>query len=74
MASAIWQHGFQDDPYNPDQGARYWSECLAHGGGKPSHLILSSYLGRPLQPAALAGSLLWELDSKAGEVRAALGR
>ena len=75
MASAIWQHGFQEDPYSGAAGRRYWAECLAHGGGKASHLMVSDYLEQPaFQPASLAGCLVQELDTKNREVEAALGR
>jgi len=73
VASAIWQHGFQDDPYCGAAGRRYWSECLAHGGGKPSHLLVADHLHQQeFQPRALAASLLRELDTKKVEVEEAL--
>ena len=53
--------------------ARYWSECLAHGGGKPSHLLVADHLHQQeFQPRALAASLLRELDTKKVEVEEAL--
>jgi len=73
VASAIWQHGFQSDPFSNTAGHRYWTECLAHGGGKKSHLIVSEYLEQPnFAPASLADSLIMELDLKNEEVEAAL--
>jgi len=73
VASAIWQHGFQDDPYSGSAGQRYWTECLSHGGGKKSHLIVSDYLEQPgWEPASLASSLIQELDTKNWEVETAL--
>jgi hypothetical protein len=73
VASAIWQYGFQEDPYSSAAGRRYWAECLAHGGGKPSHRIVSDYLEQPgLVPASLAGALVSELDTKNQEVEEAL--
>merc|ERR1712083_880962 len=75
VASAIWQHGFQQDPYCGTQGRKYWAECLSHGGGKPSHLLVSDYLGQAVtQPAALAGGLIQEVDAKRREVERASAR
>merc|ERR1719228_2471552 len=75
VASAIWQHGFQQDPYCGSQGRKYWADCLAHGGGKPSHLLVSDYLGQAVtQPAALAGGLIQEVDAKRMEVERASAR
>lgn len=75
VASAIWQHGFQQDPYSGTEGRKYWAECLSHGGGKPSHLLVSDYLGQAVtQPAALAGGLIQEVDTKRKEVERASKR
>jgi len=75
VASAIWQHGFQHDPYSGTEGRKYWAECLSHGGGKPSHLLVSDYLGQAVtQPAALAGGLIQEVDTKRKEVERASKR
>jgi len=72
VASAIWQKSFQDEPYCDVSGARYWRECLAHGGGKPSHLLVSDYLGQNVEPGQLASTLVQELDIKSREVNIAL--
>merc|ERR1712062_464781 len=75
VPSAIWQHGFQQDPYSGTEGRKYWAECLSHGGGKPSHLLVSDYLGQAVtQPAALAGGLIQEVDTKRKEVERASKR
>jgi len=72
VASAIWQYSFQEDPYSAEAGARYRKECLEHGGGKASHLLVSDYLQRQMEPGQLAAALIQELDTKQGEVEEAL--
>jgi len=73
VASAIWQANFSEDPYSRDEGSRYWSECLAHGGGKPSHLLVADYLGHQgVQVEELAQALIQELDAKNRDVARAL--
>ena len=37
---------------------RYRDECLAHGGGKPSHLLVGDHLGCQLAPDQLAAALI----------------
>jgi len=72
VASAIWQTNFLGDPYSRDAGIKYWRECLSHGGGKPSHLLVSDYLGKGMDSRQLAAALLQELDTKNRDVLAAL--
>jgi len=74
VASAIWQSNFSADPFSRDAGTKYWAECLSHGGGKPSHTLVSDYLGKAMDSTQLAGALLQELDTKNREVMAALNR
>jgi intermediate peptidase len=64
VASSIWQHYFEADPLNSEGGANYRHDCLAHGGGKPSHLLVSDFLGRSVQPEHLAEALIKEIDTK----------
>ena len=58
VASAIWQKSFQSDPWTREAGVRYRDECLAHGGGKPSHLLVGDHLGCQLAPDQLAAALI----------------
>lgn len=64
MATWIWQQYFQDDPYSRESGERYRRGFLAHGGSKPAHDMVSSFLGRDVNPATLTESLVRELDDK----------
>ena len=73
VASAIWQYSFQEDPYNRAAGVRYRNECLEHGGGKASHLLVRDYLQQEMEPGKLASALIQELDNKNQEVEEALG-
>lgn len=72
VASAIWQQHFETDPYSGEAGGRYRRECLAHGGGKRSHQLVSDFLDRDIKPAELANALIDELDSKNEVVEATL--
>ena len=72
VASAIWQYSFQEDPYSGDAGARYRKECLEHGGGKASHLLVRDYLQEQMELSQLAAALIQELDIKNREVEEAL--
>ena len=49
---------------NPDSGKTYRQECLSHGGGKPSHQLVSDLLGRNIQPEDLSDALIKEIDDK----------
>ena len=47
-------------------GALFRKECLSHGGGKPSSIIVSDLLnvGHPVDPSKLVDALLNEIDEK----------
>lgn len=64
VATWIWQQYFQEDPFNREAGERYRREFLAHGGSKPAHDMVSSFLGRDVNPVTLTESLVRELDNK----------
>lgn len=64
IASWIWQDYFQEDPLSRSKGEQYRRECLAHGGGKPPHLLVSDYLKKDVTANQLASSLLQDLDSR----------
>lgn len=64
IASWIWQDYFQNDPLSRSKGEQYRQECLAHGGGKPPHLLVSDYLKKEVTAKQLASSLLQDLDSR----------
>ena len=72
VASAIWQKSFLEDPFSRAQGDRYRTECLSHGGGKPSHTLVGDYLGCQLTPQQLSEALIQELDMKNDQVQQAL--
>ncbi len=44
-------------------------ECLSHGGGKPSHRLVSDFLGSEVRPEDLSDALIAEIDAKNDEVR-----
>ena len=70
VASSIWQKLFKADPFDSDMGALFRKECLSHGGGKPSPVIISDLLniGHPVDPSQLADALLNEIDEKQNTV------
>jgi len=72
VASAIWQKSFQEDPFSRDAGLRYRQECLSHGGGKPSHQMVSDYLQSQLSPQQLAAALIQEVDIKQHHIERSL--
>lgn len=72
VASKIWQQFFQDDPFNSDNGAKYREECLSHGGGKPSHRLVSDFLGKEIEPSDLSDALIAEIEDKQESVKAAI--
>lgn len=72
VASAIWQKTFQDDPFSREAGVKYREECLAHGGGKPSHLLVGDHLGCQLAPEQLATALIQEIDNKQHQLEESL--
>ena len=49
---------------NPDAGKKCREDCLAHGGGKPSHQLVSDLLGFQIQPEDLSDALIKEIDDK----------
>jgi len=69
VASTIWQKYFLADPFNRDSGLKYRNECLAHGGGKPSHRLVSDFLGSDVNPENLSEALLAEVDAKCDELK-----
>lgn len=69
VASTIWQKYFSADPFDRDCGAKYRQECLSHGGGKPSHRLISDYLGFEVRPEDLSDALIAEIDAKNDEVK-----
>jgi len=72
VASAIWQKTFQDDPFSREAGVKYREECLSHGGGKPSHLLVGDHLGCQLAPEQLATALIQEIDNKQQQLEESL--
>ena len=72
VASAIWQKSFQADPFSRDAGVKYREECLAHGGGKPSHLLVGDHLDCQLSPQQLADALIQEIDTKQEQLEESL--
>ena len=72
MASAIWQKSFQDNPFSREAGVKYREECLSHGGGKPSHLLVGDHLECQLSPPQLADALIHEIDTKQRQLQEAL--
>ena len=73
VASSIWQKSFEANPFSRDAGVKYREECLAHGGGKPSHLLVGDHLGCQLTPDQLATALIQEIDNKQHQLEESLG-
>ncbi|XP_052895297.1 mitochondrial intermediate peptidase [Anopheles moucheti] len=63
IASWIWQTYFERDPFSRTQGEKYRRGCLAYGGGIPSRLLVSNFLGREINPTNLTSSLINEIDA-----------
>ena len=49
------------------------AECLAHGGGKPSHQLVSDFLQREVVPEDLADAVVAEIDTKTEVLKAMTG-
>jgi intermediate peptidase len=64
VASNIWQQFFQSDPFDRANGAKYRQDCLSHGGGKPSPVLVSDLLNKPVDPSDMCDALLDEIDEK----------
>lgn len=69
VASTIWQKYFLANPFDRTNGLKYRNECLAHGGGKPSHRLVSDFLGSEVNPEDLSDALLAEVDAKSDELK-----
>uniref|UniRef100_A0A182FFY8 Peptidase M3A/M3B catalytic domain-containing protein n=1 Tax=Anopheles albimanus TaxID=7167 RepID=A0A182FFY8_ANOAL len=63
IASWIWQTYFERDPFSRTQGEKYRRGCLAYGGGIPSRLLVSNFLGREVTASNLTNSLINEIDT-----------
>ncbi|XP_052871969.1 mitochondrial intermediate peptidase [Anopheles cruzii] len=63
IASWIWQSYFERDPFSRTAGEKYRRGCLAYGGGIPSRLLVSNFLGREVTATNLTNSLINEIDS-----------
>ncbi|EAA04703.3 AGAP007728-PA [Anopheles gambiae str. PEST] len=63
IASWIWQTYFERDPFSRTEGEKYRRGCLAYGGGIPSRLLVSNFLGREITPTNLTSSLISEIDT-----------
>ncbi|XP_062710456.1 mitochondrial intermediate peptidase [Aedes albopictus] len=69
VASWIWQTYFESDPLSRSQGEKYRRGCLAYGGGIPSRLLVSNFLGREVTPANLTRSLINEIDGYSEQLK-----
>ncbi|EAT45254.1 AAEL003461-PA [Aedes aegypti] len=69
VASWIWQTYFEKDPLSRSQGEKYRRGCLAYGGGIPSRLLVSNFLGREVTPANLTKSLINEIDAYSEQLK-----
>ncbi|XP_055608421.1 mitochondrial intermediate peptidase [Uranotaenia lowii] len=69
VASWIWQTYFEKDPLSRSQGEKYRRGCLAYGGGIPSRLLVSNFLGREVTPNNLTKSLINEIDGYSERLR-----
>uniref|UniRef100_A0A182QJR8 Peptidase M3A/M3B catalytic domain-containing protein n=1 Tax=Anopheles farauti TaxID=69004 RepID=A0A182QJR8_9DIPT len=69
IASWIWQTYFERDPFSRTQGEKYRRGCLAYGGGIPSRLLVSNFLGREITATNLTSSLINEIDSSSERLK-----
>ncbi|XP_053685800.1 mitochondrial intermediate peptidase [Sabethes cyaneus] len=69
IASWIWQTYFENDPLSRSQGEKYRRGCLSYGGGVPSRLLVSNFLGREVTPSNLTKSLVNEIDGYSERLR-----
>ena len=46
MAAWIWQQYFQENPFSRQSGEKFRQGFLAHGGSKPPHEMVASFLGK----------------------------
>lgn len=64
MAAWIWQQYFQENPFSRQSGEKFRQGFLAHGGSKPPHEMVASFLGKDINPTSLTQSLIFDLDMK----------
>lgn len=64
MAAWIWQQYFQENPFCRQSGEKFRKGFLAHGGSKPPHEMVASFLGKDVNPTSLTQSLILDLDVK----------
>ena len=64
VASTIWQNCFDQNPFDAEAGNKYRTECLAHGGGKPSHKLVSDFLDTPVTSNLLVDAIMNDIYSK----------
>uniref|UniRef100_A0A182NH99 Peptidase M3A/M3B catalytic domain-containing protein n=1 Tax=Anopheles dirus TaxID=7168 RepID=A0A182NH99_9DIPT len=69
IASWIWQTYFERDPFSRTQGEKYRRGCLAYGGGIPSRLLVSNFLGREITATNLTSSLVNEIDTSSERLK-----
>lgn len=62
LAYSIWLKYFESDPFSRNNGQKYRSECLAHGGGKNPQLLVQDFLEVEPKPETLAEFLMNEID------------
>ncbi|XP_042908420.1 mitochondrial intermediate peptidase [Parasteatoda tepidariorum] len=64
VASWTWYQYFKDNPFNGEEGKRYRSELLAHGGSKPPRQLVEQFLGAKVTPETLSDALLKDINTK----------
>lgn len=64
VAAWIWQQYFQENPFCRQSGEKFRKGFLAHGGSKPPHEMVASFLGKDVNPTSLTQSLILDLDVK----------
>lgn len=69
LASWIWETYFEANPLDRSNGEKYRRECLAHGGGKPPHALITDFLKREPTPTLLADSLINEIVHKRSSMK-----
>ena len=64
VSAWIWRQYFQEDPFSRESGEQFRQGFLAHGGSKPARDMVTSFLGKDVNPSTLTHSLIRELDAK----------
>lgn len=74
LAYSIWHKYFEADPFSSENGEKYRSQCLAHGGGKNPKLLVQDFLQVEPKPEILADFLVNEIHYHQHQVDLVTGK